>query len=329
MAMPSIVRAQQKELVIAGYGGLYEEASKAAFYDPFTKATGVRIRQVSPGYQMYAQLRLQVQNNNPEVDIYNLGSELMLRAGKEGLLAPIDLNVVNTQNLFPKAVNEFGIAMDMYGIGLAHNTETYPKGKQPKTYAEYWNIAQFPGRRTAPGFSARDNLEVALMAEGVPIDKLYPLDVERAFKALEKVKPQTTWYRIGGQLTQLFADKAVVLGYGFLGRVNVLARSGLPVATSSDQAIYSFTNWNVSKVSRNRETAMQFINFASQADPQAKRSILYPEGPINRDAWAMIPEYLHPTVPKYDAPNVVFRDDAWWEANGARLEERWKLWLAS
>ena len=142
--MPAIVRGQQKELVVAGYGGLYEEASKAAFYDPFTKATGIRIRQVSPGYQMYAQLGLQVQNNNPEVDVCNLGSELMLRAGKEGLLAPIDLKVVNTQKLFPKAVNEFGVAMDMYGIGLAYNTDSYPKGKQPRSYAEYWDIAKFP-----------------------------------------------------------------------------------------------------------------------------------------------------------------------------------------
>src|SRR5688572_13163500 len=96
LAMPAIVRAQQKEMVVAGYGGLYEEASKAAFYDPFTKMTGVRIKQVSPGYQQYAQLRLQVQNNNPEVDIFNLGSELMLRAAKEGLLAPIDTKIVKT-----------------------------------------------------------------------------------------------------------------------------------------------------------------------------------------------------------------------------------------
>ena len=101
------------------------------------------------------------------------------------------------------------------------------------------------------------------------------------------------------------------------------------MATSTDQAIYSFTNWNVSKVSRNKDIAMQFINFASQADAQAKRSILYPEGPINRDAWDMIPAYLHPTVLKYDAPNVVFRDDAWWEATGAKLKDRWKLCLAS
>jgi putative spermidine/putrescine transport system substrate-binding protein len=329
IAMPSIVRAQQRELVIAGWGGLYEQASKAAFYDPFAKATGVRIRQVSAVAAMYAQLKAQVENNNPEVDIFNLGSELMLRGGKAGLLAPIDLNIVKTDKLYPKAVNEFGVAMDMYGVGIAYNTGSFPSGKQPKNYAEYWDASRFPGRRTAPGWSPRDNLEVALMADGMALDKLYPLDIDRAFKVLERMKPQTTWYSSGSMETQLFADKAVVLGYGYLGRVNVLARSGLPLATGLNQAIYSFTNWNVSKVSGNKQIAMEFINFASQAPQQAQRSVLYPEGPINRDAWALIPEYLHATLPQYEASNIIFRDDAWWEANGAALEERWKLWLAS
>lgn len=329
IAARSPARAQTKELVIAGWGGLYEDASKQAFFDPFAKEMGIRIRQVSAVADMYGLLRAQVENNNPEVDVFTLGTEQLLRAGRAKLLAPIDTKIVDITKLYPKAVDEFGIASDLYSIGLAYNTERYPRGKQPQSYAEYWDVAKFPGRRAAPGWSPRDNLEIALLADGVPIEKLYPLDIDRAFKALEKMKPHTTWYNSGSQMTQLFADKAVLLGYGYIGRVNVLARSGMPVAADFNQAIYSFTNWCVSRVSRNKDLAMQFINFASQANRQAARSVVYPEGPIHRDSWDMIPANLRDTLPRYDAANVIFRDDAWWEANLGRLQERWKLWLAS
>ena len=322
-------KSETRELVIAGWGGLYEDSCKKAFFDPFNGATGVKIRQVSAVGGMYTQLKAQVETNNPEIDIFSPGMELVIRGGRAGLLVPIDTNVVDTSRLYSKAVNKFGIAFELYSVGLAYSTLKYPAGTQPKSYRDFWDIQQFPARRTMPGWTARDNMEAALLADGVPADKLYPLDVDRAFRKLQSIKPQVTWYNTGAQMTQLFADKEVDLGFGYLGRVNVLARQGAPVATQFNQAIYSFTCWAVSKVSRNREVAMQFINFASQAKQQAARSLAYPEGPINRDAWSEIPEKLQETLPKYDTAGAIFRDDDWWEASGAKLEERWKLWLAS
>ena len=61
------------ELVIVGWGGAHEESLKKAVYDPFTAATGIKIKQVSATNQL-ALLKAQVQNNSPEWDIVQPGS---------------------------------------------------------------------------------------------------------------------------------------------------------------------------------------------------------------------------------------------------------------
>ena len=51
----------------------------------------------------------------------------------------------------------------------------------------FWDAKSFPGQRSVrkhPIYA----LEMALIADGVPMDKLYPLDVDRAFKKLEQLK---------------------------------------------------------------------------------------------------------------------------------------------
>jgi putative spermidine/putrescine transport system substrate-binding protein len=37
-------------------------------------------------------------------------------------------------------------------------------------------------------------LEIALLADGVAPDKLYPLDLDRAFKKLDTIKKNTIWW---------------------------------------------------------------------------------------------------------------------------------------
>ena len=64
----------------------------------------------------------------------------------------------------------------------------FAQGKAPLTWPDFWDAKKFPGPRgyyNAPTYS----LEFALIADGVPKDKLYPIDVPRALKSLDRVKP--------------------------------------------------------------------------------------------------------------------------------------------
>ena len=68
-------------------------------------------------------------------------------------------------------------------------------------------MEKFPGNRGAYSDVAR-MAPFALLADGVPKDKLYPLDVDRAFKKLDELKPHVkVWWKRGSQSVQLMRDE--------------------------------------------------------------------------------------------------------------------------
>src|SRR5260370_15646052 len=83
------------------------------------------------------------------------------------------------------------------------------------TWADFWNTKRFPGGRSLRK-DPRTTLEFALLADGVPIDKLYPLDVDRAFRSLDKIAPSVTvWWSSRHQPAHLLADKEVAFAAAF------------------------------------------------------------------------------------------------------------------
>ena len=59
-----------------------------------------------------------------------------------------------------------------------------------KAGPDFWDAAKFPGARMlADMASGSPNLEFALIADGVPMDKIFPIDIDRAFKSLSRIKP--------------------------------------------------------------------------------------------------------------------------------------------
>ena len=317
-----------EELVVVGWGGAHEESLKKAVYDPFTAATGIQIKQVSTTNQL-AMLKAQVQSNNAEWDIIQPGSAWLWRGAAEGLYEKIDAGVVKAADMYAPAVHPYGIAFEVYAVDIAYNTSRFPTGSHPKTWAELWDLKRFPGRRTGPGWTPRDNFEAAVMAAGVPPAKVYPIDTKLAFAKLADIKPQMTWWQSGAQFAQFFADEEVQLGYGWGARVVVLAREGKPLAVEVNQAILDQTFYAVSKISKRKDAAMKFIGFASQAKPQAERPVLYPHGPTNRTAWAQLDAKAKREVVNYDMRAVLLRNPEWWMENETPLLEQWKKFLAA
>jgi spermidine/putrescine-binding protein len=104
---------------------------------------------------------------------------------------------------------------------LGYSKEAFPDGKQPKSWVEFWDVAKFPGARMLEDMAAgTPNLEFALIADGVPMDKVYPIDIDRAFKLLSRIKPHIKKFWDTGALSaQMLADKEIVLGSIWNGRL--------------------------------------------------------------------------------------------------------------
>jgi len=189
-------RAQGRTVYVNSYGGAWESSWRKAFFEPFTAQTGIAIKTV-PGVS-FAKLKAQVQTRNFEWDVINLGDVEYAQAVLEGLLEKVDKQAAKTDQLPPHMVREYGITSYSLGTNLVYRKDKFPNGG-PQSWADFWDVKKFPGNRCLYDRSFTC-LAFALLADGVPADKLYPMDIDRAFRKMSEIKPHIkTWWREGSQ----------------------------------------------------------------------------------------------------------------------------------
>jgi putative spermidine/putrescine transport system substrate-binding protein len=173
-------------------------------------------------------------------------------------------------------------------------------------------------------------IEIALLADGVPMDKLYPLDVDRAFKSLDKIKPHiAVWWTKGAQPAQLMTDGEVDMTYAYSGRIANIMKDGIPAGISFNQASVNPEWLVILKGSKKVKEAMQFIAYCTRAKPQAEFNTLMQYGPINKKAFEHMPKAIAERVPS--SPNYAgmtwMPKAAWWADRDKEITERWKSWI--
>ena len=140
-----------------------------------------------------------VQSGNIAWDVILTDIPAVLTLTKDNLLEPLDYATLDRQRLdkIPKELQRpYALGQRIYSFNIVYNIHLLPKSKHPRNWADVWDAKQFPGGRTF-NFQGgiEPQLEVALLADGVPVDKLYPLDVERAWKMFDKLRPLVSkWY---------------------------------------------------------------------------------------------------------------------------------------
>ena len=175
----------QQTITFASFGGAYQAAQRKAQLDPIEKLLNITIKEDT--LTGIADVRAQVRANAVKWDVADLGAASCARGTAEGLFEPLDYNVIKTEGIDKTVVQKDWIGVIYYSTVIAWNTQKYGSNG-PQSWADFWDATKFPGKRSlyrAPG----ESMEIALMADGVAPDKLYPLDVDRAIKSLEKVKP--------------------------------------------------------------------------------------------------------------------------------------------
>jgi putative spermidine/putrescine transport system substrate-binding protein len=323
--------AQTRTLYVNSWGGSYTAAQDLAYFKPFTAATGIQIRTVTP--VSYGKIKAQVQTGRYEFDLTSINSMQWLRASREGLAEAIDWSILKKDALPEGAVvaNGYGVASNIQGTNLCYRSDKFPGGG-PRSWADFWDVKKFPGPR---GLCINDpprTLIFALLADGVPRDQLYPLDLDRAFKKLDELLPHIkVWWREGNQSQQLIRDGEVDMMSIWNGRATELKQQGVPVELVWNGAVRSTSTWCVLKGAPNRALAWEFIQFASQARPQAEFNKRLYYGPIDPAAFDFIPHELAVQLPTYrDNLAVSVREDDAWEADRiAAIEERFTRWLSS
>jgi putative spermidine/putrescine transport system substrate-binding protein len=319
------------KIVVRTIGGAYEEGVVRAIFEPFTKATGVEVVKAPA---TLGKLLAMYESGNIEIDVVDAGELGVIALSQKGALDKIDYKAwkrANPDDIDP-AVRRDDMVGDIYfSTVLGYNTQTFPTGKQPRSWAEFWDLKKFPGPRMLTDLAAGNiDLEFALLADGVPKDKLYPLDIDRGFAALDRVRPAIRKFWDTGALSaQMLADKEVVLGSIWNGRLQAVADTGAPLAIEWNEASLQSQYWAVLKGSRNAEEAQRFIDFACQPELQANLTKYIPYGPTNRQAFKSIAADVAarlPSSPEHKA-KAFLQNGKWWADNRAKVSERWSQWL--
>ena len=201
-------------------------------------------------------------------------------------------------------------------VVLIYRTDVFGD-KGPKTWADFWNVEKFPGRRALSGSQATETLSVAALAKGIPIDKVYPVDIDGALQSVDKVKGHIdAWWTSGAQAMQLVKDGEVDMASIWNGRAGTLRKEGAPVSFSFDQGVLTADCMVIPKGSKNKDIAMKALAKFVSPDLQANLPLYVDNGPANEKAFEIgkiPPERIKDinSAPE-NAKKQVLQDPAFW-----------------
>lgn len=316
-----------RSLVVATAGvGDFLDALTAAFFDPFAQATGATIRHQQFGRDGISNLIDQVESEQTVWDVMLIPTGDVLPLSQQGYLEPIDYGIVDPSSLFEETAMQHGVGGMYYSTVMVTAAAVED---EPETWADFWSLDRFAGTRALRRHPI-GTLEFALLADGVPRDELYPLDVPRAFAMLDRIRDPmiTTFYEDSKSPVELVRTGQV----GLASTWNI--RSVLPDVTSLvnlhwQDGMISADSWAIPRRAENLDVAMSFINFATRAIPSANFSLFQPFGPANKDALQYIEPRVVDTLPT--APQHLdvqfFENWGYWRDNRERLVAQFEDWL--
>ncbi|BBK41999.1 ABC transporter substrate-binding protein [Allostella vacuolata] len=279
--------ALAQDLTVVSFGGAYQAGQSKALFQPAAAAMGIKLKEET--YTGIADLRLKVRANAVTWDIVTSGSGSAARAGAEGILEKLDYKLIDVSSFLPGTAQEYCVGGDVFSTVLAWNTKTYGD-KGPQSWADFWDVKKFPGKRSYRNGVA-GSLEPALMADGVPMDKVYatlsaPGGIERAIRKIKELKPHiAVWWSSGAQHAQLMKDGEVDMINGWNGRFDVIAKDGAKVAYTFNQALLDYDCYAIAKGAPNKDRAMKFLAEISKPQYQAEFTKYITYGPTNKKAY--------------------------------------------
>lgn len=313
-------------IVVNGSGGAVAEAMRKAYFDPFTELHGIEVITTSP--TDFGLLRTMVESGNVEWTATEIDVEVAELAVEMDLLEPLDLEIIDLSEYPAEAQHTHWLARGAYATALGYRSDAFADG-HPRTWADFWDVEAFPGPRAMRNHPI-DNLEFALLADGVAPDDLYPLDVERAFAKLDEIKPHiAVWWESGAQPAQMLVDNEVVLATGWNGRFYDVIREGAPVGIEYNQSVIKEAAFGIPRGAEHACWAQHLLAEITKAENQGvyANELAYP-GLNIRSVEFVNPElaqYL-PTHPD-NIDGIIWTRIDWWADNGEDMQRRWNRWV--
>lgn len=325
--------ADKPALDVATWSGVYGTAQEAAIFKPFTRATGIGVR--IHRYDGDLQPLDKVAGKVPW-DVVDVGPAQLARGCADGTLEKIDADLL----LGRAAIDDFiagtlspcGIGAMIWSQLVAYDATRF-KAAPPQTLADFFDVKRFPGARGLRD-QAEGNLELALMAGGIPPQDVYdilrkPDGVDQAFRMLEILKPVAVFWRTGDEPERLLDEGKVVMTSAYAGRLQ-RPRQGArrPVGLIWDHPLWAATYWAVPAGRGKPANAQRFVSFATDPDRLADLAARLWFGPARTSAQDAVPANIRDELPtaRHHFQGALAVDAAFWSDFGAAIESRFMDW---
>lgn len=319
LAMPSILRAQEKSLKVGVYGGYFKDSFDKNIFPEFTKATGIAVESIAEptGEAWLVQLEQAARAGQAPADVSMMSQVAMLKGQATELWAPLDTaKIKNAGNLIDRFVNKYpdgriaGIGAVAWYITLVTNTNVYKEA--PTSWQALWDPANADKLGLLALVSNSFLLEVTAKTF---MGGTNALDTEegilKAFEKLAEVKPNVAlWYRDEAQFEQALKSGEIPMGQYYHDVTGLAAADGHPVRSTfpKEGGIQDSGCWALSRASQKVEEAHVFIDYMCQPAIQATLSRKVGTAPtvkrelldLNEKEFAAVSSDIEPIIPRYD-----------------------------
>ena len=320
LAMPSILRAQDKSLKIGVYGGYFKDSFDKHIFPGFTEASGIAVESVAEptGEAWLVQLQQAAQANVAPADVSMMSQVATLKGMSVDLWAPLDLaKMASTSNVKPEFINKYpdgrvsGIGAVTWYITLVSNTNAYP------TAPDSWGFLWDPSNADKLGLLALVSnsflLEITSKTFfGGDTKKLDTDDgILEVMNKIAELKPNVKlWYRDEAQFEQALKSGEIPMGQYYHDVTGLAAADGHPVRSTfpKEGGVNDAGSWVVSKASTKTDEAHAFIDFMSMPSTQAVLSRKVGTSPtvtrdstdLTDDEFASVSSDIPAIIPRYD-----------------------------
>ncbi len=328
IATPAVAR----DLTIVSWGGAFQSAQRDIYFRPFMQQNNIRMLEESWDGGI-GVLRAKIQSGNNNWDVVQVEGDELLLGCDEGLFEQLDYSRIGGRDHYlPQAVHDCGVGSIIYNYVLAWDRTRY---SGTPTWQDFFAPDRVPGARGLRR-SVKGALEYALMGDGVAPADVYrvlstPQGVDRAFRALDRIKPHIVWWSAMAQAPQILGSGEVLFTQAANGRITDANRNeGRNFGIQWAGSLAMVDSWVIMRNSPNRDQAYQFLNFVGNPRLEAQLTQRIPYGGGARGAnEGLPPEVLavSPTNPE-NMQGALTINNQFWLDNLDRLNQRFNAWLA-
>ncbi|MEZ5773676.1 MAG: extracellular solute-binding protein [Hyphomicrobiaceae bacterium] len=363
--------ADETILTIVSWGGAYAESQRKAYFEPYMALTpDVKIDVVNAGGEQVKALREQARSGVVDWDLVDVTAADAIRLCREGIALPIDHDKVlrrapdetpASQDFGQTIVSPCFIPEIVYSTTFGYRTDKVPE--TPTSLCDVFDLQRFPGKRALERRPI-NNLEWALICDGVPADTVYQvLDTEegvaQALHKLATIRNDVVWWTDGNEPVEWLAKGEVVFASAYNGRLfDLITRpppkpakddrkskkrkkaepepKPVPVAILWDRQVFDFDGWIIPRGTTKLQAVLDFVRFATDTERLADQARYIAYGPARRSSTPLVGTNAEtgidmkpfmPTSPENARTTLIYNYD-WWAQNRDRMDKRFREWLA-